>query len=223
MKFLENELGHYYKDSDIFVFFGKISATLEQIKDAYPEYKFFKIKQTHSDLIVRASAIPAVADAHWTDESKSALLISTADCIPLMIFCKQTRRATAIHAGWRGVASQIVIKALNEIIFSGSSEKEFLFFLGPHILQESFEVLEDTFQLLLAAQSNLAFHEYSFKKNGKYFVDLQKIVFSQIQFAIKKEPIILTLKIDTKSNLNFNSYRRDLKKSGRNLSFISKQ
>ena len=221
MIFSQNELGYYFKNENCLVFFGNVTATAEKIAVFYPEFSFLRIKQTHSDIIVVASTEIHEADAHWSDQKKQALLIATADCTPLMIFCRQTKRAVAIHAGWRGVENKIALKALQKMIETGSTQKDFEFYFGPHIMKDSFEVSEDVFLLLEKSQYDLNKKNYVSQKNNKFYVDLQKIIFSQIRHIIKKEPIAMTIDLDTKTNTNFHSYRRGKQTNERNLSFIT--
>lgn len=220
MKFSQNELGYYFKDSEILVFFGNATATAEKIESLYSQYKFFRLKQTHSDILVTASDNVAEGDAHWTDKKNYALRISTADCIPLMVFCKQTKRIMGAHAGWKGVVNQIALKSLAQLINTGSTERDFNFFIGPHIVKNSFEVSEDTFIQLEKSHYGLTRKDYVTEVTPKYFVDLKEIVTSQIDYITGRKNQIYSLDIDTKTNSDFFSYRRGKLTNERNLSFI---
>ncbi len=206
--------------NEVLVFFGDARNTLESIQAAYPNLRLKKIRQTHSDLVVEASDSVIEADAHYTSEKNSALLIATADCMPIMIYCSQTRRVAAIHAGWRGIANRITEKTLEKLIATGSSKKEFQIWVGAHILQNSFEIDEEAYELLSNAQSGLAENEFVYKKNSKFHVALKKILESQIGRVAPGTAKLLFLDIDTKTNSDYYSYRRDQKTKERNLSFI---
>lgn len=221
MKYSQNELGYFYNNEKYIVFFGTVSASIEKLKEFYPSLNFRHIRQTHSDIVVESTESLLEADAHFTNKKNQALLIATADCTPLMIYCHQTQRVVAIHAGWRGVENKITEKTLNKLIATGSTEKKFDFFFGPHIMQDSFEVSEDVFLLLQNAQHELDKKEYALEKNDKFYVDLQKIILSQIKHVIKAPPQVLILDMDTKTNENFHSYRREKMTPERNLSFIA--
>ena len=132
-QFLESELGLTLQSDKVICFFGKKFATLERIKSHFTGLSFQRIKQTHSDLILESSDQVYEADAHYTSARQKALIISTADCLPVFVHCKQTNRVAAIHAGWKGVANQIVFKTLQKLIQTGSSEKRFETWIGPHI------------------------------------------------------------------------------------------
>lgn len=203
-----------------FVFFGNSQDNFAKIQQDFPRLNFKKIHQTHSDIVVESSANLNEADSHYTSETNAALLISTADCMPIMIYCKQTHRVAAVHAGWRGVANKITEKTLQKLIATGSSKKEFQFWVGPHILQGSFEVDRTTYDLLSVAHYNLPVNDYVVEKNNKYYVALNKIIETQIKNITGHSSEILFLDIDTKTSSDYYSYRRDQKTKERNLSFI---
>ena len=205
--------------NEVLVFFGNTQDSLNSIQAKHPSLTLKKIFQTHSDRVVEASDEVFEADAHYTAEANSALLIATADCLPIMVYCRQTRRVAAIHAGWRGIANRIAEKTLQKLIDSGSTKKEFQIWVGPHILQNSFEIDQDAYELLVSAQSGLAESEFAYRANSKYYVALKKILESQVENAAPGTANLLILDIDTKTNSDYYSYRRDQTK-GRNLSFI---
>lgn len=212
--FKETELGFEYETAEYLAFFGKGTTTLEQIQSAYSQFKFVQVKQTHSDKTVEASENVVEADAHFTKHKKWALLIKTADCIPAMIYNKDTQEILSIHAGWRGVENQITYKALRDL---NSSNSHLDVIVGPCILQSSFEVDEDVKESLLKSAFSKD-KNVSFQKGSKYYVDLISILQSQIS-AITPNFNLQHLERDTKSDHTFNSFRRDQTKL-RNLSFI---
>ena len=231
-----------FKNDKVHVFFGGICEPNNSFSKNFelnPSKIYFKkIKQLHSDIIVEttdhktdllvdkitngesASADLVSADAHYTSMSNVGLVISTADCMPIMVYCKQTERVAAIHAGWRGVQNKITEKLLNKLIITGSTKKEFQIWIGPHILQKSFDVDKDVYFQLAQSHYGLKTEEFSVFKNNKYYIDLQRIVTSQIQHVLKKMPDICYCHIDTKTNFEFYSYRRDQQCIERNQSFI---
>lgn len=202
------------------VFFGDSSDTPEKIQAAYPQLKFKKIRQTHSNIVVEASENLTEADAHFTSEVNSALLIATADCLPIMIYCRETHRVAAVHAGWRGVASKITEKTLSKLIATGSNQKNFQIWIGPHIAQNSYEIDALAFEQLAKAHYGLDAGVYAEAKNKKYYIALKRLVEWQINQATAGAAEIIFLDIDTKTNSDYHSYRRDQKTKERNLSFI---
>lgn len=222
MQTSQNNLGLLYENDAVLVCFGQRAATKETFKQTYPHFHFLSIRQTHSDICIPATDVASAteADAHFTGQMHRALLISTADCIPLMVYCKQTHRIAAVHAGWRGVENKLTIKTLEKLIQSGSTNKNFIFFFGPHIGSESFEVDEDVCVRLQKSSYDLAPDDFIQLRNNKYFLNLQRIVASQITSVCGKYAEIHSSGIDTKTDLNFFSYRRERQTGERNLSWI---
>jgi len=220
-EFKNTEVGLFLETNSVQILFGNKSSTLENIQKHFPLLHFQRIKQTHSDICVQASDQIVEADGHFTASKNNALIISTADCAPVLIRCLQTNRIASVHAGWKGVANQIVLKTLRQLILTGSSQKKFEFWIGPHILQSSFEVDTDVFQMLAASAYNLSEKDFSYEKNSKFYVDLKKIIFSQIEEVIGSDFTMYLGEYDTKTNDSFWSFRRDKENAGRNLSFIS--
>lgn len=217
-----NPHGLVYENDRLIVCFGQRSVTSEAFKQTYPHYRFLSVRQTHSDICIPASEETSAteADAHFTGQKHRALMIATADCIPLMIDCPQTNRVAAVHAGWRGVENKIALKTLEKLIQTGSTDKNFSFFFGPHIGPESFEVDEDVCLRLKKSSYCLSDDEFIQFKNNKYLLDLQKIVISQINSICGNNSEIFLSGIDTKTSLDFYSYRRERQTAGRNLSWI---
>lgn len=221
MQPFQNSFGTGFKSSTHIVFFGGVGSSNENLKKEFQNLNFKTIKQTHSDIVVSAADLPVEADAHFTDQINTAVVVATADCIPLMIYCKQTHRVAAVHAGWKGVQNQIVVKTLLRLIDSGSAAKDFVIYIGPHIMQESFEIQTDVFQLLAAANPGLEPAQFSLFKNEKFYVNLLKLVKFQIRKITGTSVGLVALNIDTKISTNYYSYRRGKHGTDRNLSFIT--
>lgn len=67
--------------------------------------------------------------------------ISTADCIPVLVYDPEHHAAAAIHAGWKGTLKRIVEKSLGKMQETfGTNPAKCLAAIGPGISLESFEV-----------------------------------------------------------------------------------
>lgn len=224
--YFENEFGFGFKTEKFIAFFGNTKTELTNLNALFSSFTFSRIKQTHSDIVVEANASVSnanltEADAHWTAVANQALVIATADCMPIMIYCNQTHRVAAVHAGWRGIENRITEKTLQSLIKTGSTQKNFKIYIGPSIQQDSFEVDVDVYEKLSKSAVNLKETDYSYQANDKYYINLNKIVLSQINSVADSNCEVYFCEIDTKTDLNFYSYRRGKLKSERNLSFIS--
>ena len=212
-----NNFGFGFEDENFICFFGNKSGEAAQLAATFSDLTFFRVRQTHSDIVIPASEIYTEADAHFTQVPGRALLIATADCMPIMIYSPSTCSVAAVHAGWRGVESRITAIALAKITSPGDRP---VVFIGPSILKSSFEVDEDVYLRLCKAAVNLEPEKIAERRGEKFFVDLPKIVESQI-IDVAPQAKIFYSNIDTKTDENFFSYRRGKQTSERNLSFIS--
>lgn len=222
MSFIETDLGFIKEQDQHLIFYGKNSATLDQLKIAYPDLTFRAVLQKHTNICVPSTSDSShiIADAHFTTERKVALLVKTADCQPILAYDKSKNLILAIHAGWRGVENQITSKALLQC---GLQKADI--FIGPCIQQESFEVdLDVKVQLEKICKldtSSAEFKNAFIQKGIKFHIDLTKIVIADIK-AAGIDATISLLPFDTVTDLKFHSYRRDKLNSGRNLSFIAR-
>ncbi|MBR4276313.1 MAG: peptidoglycan editing factor PgeF [Prevotella sp.] len=127
----------------------------EKIREALgmPHAPFYYPHQTHTDRVLRVDeAFLAKAadrqkelmegvDAVITDVPGVILGISTADCIPVLVYDPVHHVAAAIHAGWKGTVLRIVEKALDLMQQRyGTQPHQCTSVIGPGISQESFEV-----------------------------------------------------------------------------------
>lgn len=86
-------------------------------------------------------------DAVMTDVPGVCIGVSTADCIPVLLYDKVHHASCAIHAGWRGTVKRIVEKGVREMIsVYGSRPEDMLAQIGPGIHLESFEVGDEVYE-----------------------------------------------------------------------------
>ena len=132
----------------------------------------------------------------------------TADCIPLLIYHPDGLVAV-IHAGWRGLYSEIIEKTLARLpkgVFAAA---------GPSIGPCCYEVDED-----LAAQFEKKFGAEAVVRNpgAKPHLDLRAVAIRQLQYAKVEDMEISHLCTFCHPDLFF-SYRRD-GSSGRMMALI---
>jgi YfiH family protein len=86
-------------------------------------------------------------DAVMTNVSGLCIGVSTADCIPVLLYDRVHRAVSAIHAGWRGTVKRIAEKAVKKMTgVYGSRPEDMLAQIGPGIHLESFEVGDEVFE-----------------------------------------------------------------------------
>ncbi len=228
------------------VIFGNKLFTIEDLKKQFPACSFHRLKQTHSDFLEWASERtttenPMVGpsklegDALASHVANFALGVSTADCIPVVMIDGST--AVGIHAGWKGVDNEIILKTLIELKEKNFDVENAQVFIGPHILRSSFEVdralgekFQQSYDQYLKAcpvKQRAYFHEVILTPHRnlkeKVFIDLLNLARVQLCIAgIPFESIHFYLQ-DTKTSPHWASYRREGANMGKNLTFVARR
>ena len=128
-------------------------------------------KQIHSNRVIRASQTNSTqqkkADSLISDQRNQSLWVYSADCIPIMIANPKDGKVAICHAGWRGIAGNILSKTINRIDKDLTNRKFLLVALGPAISKSKYEVDLHTANKILA----------SLQREKKLdFIGLQKLV-----------------------------------------------
>ncbi len=91
-------------------------------------------------------------DAIMTDKVGVCIGVSTADCIPVLLYDKRHHAVGAIHAGWRGTVQRIVEKTIARMTaVYGTQPSELVAQIGPGIHLESFEVGDEVYDAFTQA------------------------------------------------------------------------
>ena len=86
----------------------------------------------------------AQADFIITNVPQVALGIATADCLPIVIYDEINKVIANVHAGWRGSAQEIVVRAVEAMCNNfGSKLDQLQFFFGPSGNVCCYEIKED--------------------------------------------------------------------------------
>ena len=85
-------------------------------------------------------------DAVMTNIPGICIGVSTADCIPVLLYDEEHHAAAAIHAGWRGTQARIVHKAVQEMRMAYQTDPTKLkAVIGPGISLDNFEVGDEVY------------------------------------------------------------------------------
>lgn len=225
--------GELIETPSLKVFFGNRHSTFDNLKKEFPDLELLKVKQTHSDRVVPATSFEeqsqgnlTEADAHYTQEAKKALLVSTADCLPVLIHLPTSQLVMGIHAGWRGIEFNIIGKSIAHLKLRGHDISDAQVWIGPHIGFKSFEVGLDVAARLRKAYEFLPSVDYGEFEHPqpdpqKKRVNLFLIAVLQLISQGVHEQNINSLFIDTFTSEEHESFRRDGPKATRQLSFIA--
>ncbi len=117
-------------------------------------------------------------DALITDRHNVAICVSTADCIPVVVYDTVHHATAAIHAGWRGTVARIVEKVMDRMnTVYGTRGEDCKAVIGPGISLDSFEVgdeVYDTFESAGFDMNGIAERQAGRKESdaGKWHIDL---------------------------------------------------
>lgn len=80
-------------------------------------------------------------DALITNLPQQCIGVSTADCVPILIYDEEHHAIAAIHAGWRGTVSKIAQHTLRQMaLHYNTSPQRCKAIIGPSISVDAFEV-----------------------------------------------------------------------------------
>ena len=106
-------------------------------------------------------------DAVMTNIPGMCIGVSTADCIPVLLYDEEHHAAAAIHAGWRGTQARIVHKAVQEMRMAYQTDPTKLkAVIGPGISLDNFEVGDEVYAAFEQAAFDIsAIAEERIKRN----------------------------------------------------------
>lgn len=109
-------------------------------------------------------------DALMTNVVGLCIGVSTADCIPLLLYDPRFHAVCAIHAGWRGTVQHIAERAVAKMTdVYGSRPSDILAQIGPGISLKSFEVGDEVYHAFAEEGFPMALIS---KKYEKWHIDL---------------------------------------------------
>ena len=86
-------------------------------------------------------------DALMTNLPGFCIGVSTADCIPVLLYDPVHQASAAIHAGWRGTVKRIVEKTVQQMTIAyGSQPSDLMAQIAPGIHLDSFEVGDEVYE-----------------------------------------------------------------------------
>ena len=119
---------------------------VHETKVARIDGQFFELSAAE-----RLEALEGV-DALMTNLKGVCIGVSTADCIPVLLYDTEHQAVCAIHAGWRGTVKRIVMKAIEAMTAAyGTCPQRLLAQIGPGIHLDSFEVGDEVYETFIQA------------------------------------------------------------------------
>lgn len=143
--------------------------------------KIFFPKLTHGSnvVIVSESDIGRIieADAAITNRKNIFLAVTVADCFPVFLFNPKNNVVGLVHAGWRGVVSNIIKNTIEIMIKRLNSDPgDILAAIGPGIQKCHFTKGEDKIDKFRGYDGFI-----EKRTDGVYAIDLEGIIKKQLQ------------------------------------------
>lgn len=106
-----------------------------------------RVRQVHGAAVHQARGDggehDACADALIATEAGHAVMVRTADCVPVLLACPACGAVAAVHAGWRGLLQGVLEAAVAALRSCGAEPGHLLAAIGPCIGPRAFEVGEE--------------------------------------------------------------------------------
>lgn len=161
-----------------------VKRNLEKLESSLPEHplQLFRPRQVHGveTRVIDASflSLPKEeqqlrltgVDALITALPGYAVCVSTADCVPIVIYDRCNNVVAAVHAGWRGTVSRIIQNAAADMQTAYGTQMELLkACIGPGISLEAFEVGDEVWQVFYDAGFDM---DTISRRYDKWHIDL---------------------------------------------------
>jgi YfiH family protein len=181
----------------------------------------FTLRQVHSDIVVNARSLQdreREGDAIVADEIGRAVGVRTADCVPILILDRSKRAVSAVHAGWRGTAAQIISRTIEKLRDEFDSDPADLFAaIGPCIRQCCYQVGPEV------AERFPESYRTKREQDDKWSLDLAAANRQQMLKSAMLPDCIFDLEACTVCGAEeFFSYRREPENPGRLISSIQR-
>lgn len=189
-------------------------------------------KQTHTDciqIVEKTSDKFEDVDGLITNKKDIDLVLTFADCTPILLYDPINKIIGNIHSGWRGTVQKIGQKAVLKMIKEyGSKPENIIACIGPCIGKCHFEVEDDvknifeqTFSYLNRIFDIIEEQKELVRGKKKYHIDTVLINRLILQECGVKPENIVESNICTVCNSNLmHSYRAQKENSGRNITVL---
>lgn len=172
--------------------------------------------QVHGSTVcfVKKAGTVEDCDALITQTKGLALAIQVADCAAVLIHERESKIIAAVHAGWRGAATNIIPKTLAAMQKKGAELTSARAYISPCICAKHFEIGEEVAEKFPA----LFIDAEDYKKPH---IDLKGFLRSQlIENGLVESNIEVDEGCTIEDEHRFYSYRREKEKSGRMMALI---
>jgi len=137
------------------------------------------LQQVHGNTVIHLNDAstskrePLIADAAISSHPAHFCAVMTADCVPVLLCDKQGRQVAAVHAGWKGLHTNIIRQCIAEF---NAPAHELTAWIGPAICQRCYEVDETLAHKFQGVPKAVV----SGKRVNKFQLDLSQVAQHQL-------------------------------------------
>jgi polyphenol oxidase len=137
------------------------------------------------------------------------LVVTVADCLPVILFDPESEALGVVHAGWRGTTQGIAAEAVEIMVRQcGASTGEMIAYLGPSAGVCCYEVGREVAELFSLDQVE--------QRNDRLYLNLKKANCDQlVSMGLNEQNIEISPFCTICTPQYFHSHRRDRNNSGR--------
>lgn len=119
------------------------------------------------------------ADGSFAKTPNKVCVITTADCLPVLLTNAEGTMISALHCGWRGLHSLIIQSGIDIL---SKHKSEIMAWLGPAISAKKYEINDEIYNNFVTQDNS---YELAFQQNrpGHWYMDLYQIARIQLKKA----------------------------------------
>lgn len=180
--------------------------------------QYAKSRQVHGDAVLEVLEAGSYEgyDALVTRQRRILLTVSTADCVPMLVYDPVKEVIAAVHAGWKGTLLNIAGKTIRKMEENyGCRAEDMQVYIGACIDRCHFEVGPEVWQQFEAPYIKLK------EDSEKGYIDLKQVNFDLLtRMGVKPQGIEVSPHCTFDREDLFYSHRRDRGITGRMWSVI---
>jgi len=212
-------------DASVTAFFTKkpLGVNVEEICRIFSveKDKVYLPIQRHTDnvQVISSDLDTKIADSVLTERKNILIGVQVADCVPVLFRDAKKLLVGAVHAGWRGTASQIIKKTIVCMIQEfGSSPSDIKMALGPCIKWSCYQVGVEVKEAVCEATGE---GYYYLKQDGEWYIDLASANRCQaISMGVSEKNIWISPECTYCNPKDYHSYRYEKTNNGAQGGFI---
>lgn len=208
---------------------SRFSLSLQNMVQDHGLQRFVALDQVHDDFgkvvdesfgLNQASWFEHQGDFLTTNQKNVALIVLTADCVPLVLYDSMHHVIGLVHAGWKGSYAGVLQKTLSVMQQKYNTNlKDLICTFGPSAGSCCYEVQQsfvDDFKIKYS-------HEVEFMvRDGKQYFDNSLFLQAQLKkFGIVEQNIYTDKMLCTICNPQFCSFRKEKEMAGRQITMVA--